>query len=190
MDRWREALSLSIDRATIHKVLLQQQGESSGALLPQWLSGYSFVFSTARNLARAKELAGGAAPLSFAYDSQSPLIHSIAERVILNAGEAGLTLRGATGGGDVRMVVFHIASTDAWQALADMAAALQTPMGPFAPGDPAKLYEAERALLETRRVIPLFHLPEAWQMGAHVRGWKADEHWNLADVWLDQRNNP
>ncbi len=40
----REALALSIDRATINNVLLQKQGEPSAALLPRWLSGYSFLF--------------------------------------------------------------------------------------------------------------------------------------------------
>ena len=37
--RIREALSLAVDRTAIHSVLLQRQGELSGALLPQWLSG-------------------------------------------------------------------------------------------------------------------------------------------------------
>jgi ABC-type transport system substrate-binding protein len=190
MDRLREALSLSIDRATIHKVLLQQQGSTSAALLPQWLSGYAFLFPAARDLTHAKELAGTAPPLSFAYDGQAPLVRSIAERIILNAGEAGLTLRAATGGSaDVRMVTLRIASADARQALEDVAVALQAPFGSVAPGDPARLYEAERALLESRRVIPLFHLPEAWQLGANVRAWKVSDRWRLENVWLDQRNN-
>ena len=40
----REAVALSIDRTAIHNVLLQKQGEISGALLPRWLSGYAFLF--------------------------------------------------------------------------------------------------------------------------------------------------
>ena len=42
--RLREALALAVDRSAIHTVLLQRQGEISGALLPQWLSGYAFLF--------------------------------------------------------------------------------------------------------------------------------------------------
>jgi ABC-type transport system substrate-binding protein len=42
--RAREALALAVDRSAIHSVLLQRQGEASGALLPQWLSGYAFLF--------------------------------------------------------------------------------------------------------------------------------------------------
>ena len=52
--RIREALALAVDRATIWSVLLQRQGEVSAALLPQWLSGYAFVFSSrGRPLSRA-----------------------------------------------------------------------------------------------------------------------------------------
>jgi hypothetical protein len=87
------------------------------------------------------------------------------------------------------MVTLRIASADARQALEDVAVALQAPFGSVAPGDPARLYEAERALLESRRVIPLFHLPEAWQLGANVRAWKVSDRWRLENVWLDQRNN-
>jgi MarR-like DNA-binding transcriptional regulator SgrR of sgrS sRNA len=55
----REAVALAIDRGAIHNVLLQRQGEVSAALLPRWLSGYSFVFPSERNVARAKQLASG-----------------------------------------------------------------------------------------------------------------------------------
>ena len=50
--RAREALSLAVDRTAILNVLLQKQGEISGALLPQWLSGYAFVFNAASGAAR------------------------------------------------------------------------------------------------------------------------------------------
>ena len=42
--RLREALALCVDRAAIHNVLLQRQGEIRGALLPQWLSGLRSSF--------------------------------------------------------------------------------------------------------------------------------------------------
>src|ERR1041384_1144859 len=45
--RVREALALAVDRSAIHTVLLLRQGEITGALLPQWLSGYAFVFPAA-----------------------------------------------------------------------------------------------------------------------------------------------
>lgn len=40
----REAVALSIDRLTMQRVMLDKQGEVSGALLPQWISGYAFLF--------------------------------------------------------------------------------------------------------------------------------------------------
>src|SRR5438874_1672177 len=100
----REALALSVDRNSIHSVLLQSQGEISGALLPQWLSGYSFLFPSARNLPRARQLSAGAAPLTFAYDRQDAMMRSIGERIAVNVMEAGIVLRTAIGAADVRLV--------------------------------------------------------------------------------------
>jgi len=57
--RIREALALAVDRAAIHNVLLQRQGEVSAALLPQWLSGYAFLFPVAADAARARALVAG-----------------------------------------------------------------------------------------------------------------------------------
>src|SRR5262249_20137074 len=72
--RLRGALTAAVDRAAIQNVLLQKQGEISGALLPQWLSGYAFLFTGERNVGRARELAAGPQPLSFSYDRQLPLL--------------------------------------------------------------------------------------------------------------------
>src|SRR5262249_38138325 len=48
--RLREALSLSIDREQMNKVLLRDDGEPAAGLLPQWLSGYEFSFPSEVNL--------------------------------------------------------------------------------------------------------------------------------------------
>jgi peptide/nickel transport system substrate-binding protein len=169
----REALALSIDRATINNVLLQRQGEPSAALLPHWLSGYSFLFPSARNIARAKQLAGGSAPLAFAYDRQDPILRPIGERIAVNASEAGITLKNAATA-DVRLIRLPIPSRDSSAALEDLAEILKFPP-PAA--DP---FEAERALLAGYRVIPLLHLPQMWAISGAVRNWP-----RLADVWLD-----
>jgi peptide/nickel transport system substrate-binding protein len=189
-DRLREALALAIDRSAIRNVLLQHQGDASGALLPQWLTGYAFLFPADRNLTRARELAANAPPLAFAWDAQSPLLRSIAERIVLNAAEAGLTLRTAgTDQPDVRLVLLRINSPDAKEALQNLAAMLNAPFAPETPADPASLYQAERALIATRRIIPLFHLPFAYELSPTVRGWTMDPcgRWQLADTWLDAR---
>src|SRR5450631_2264555 len=62
LDAIGQALSLSIDRTAIVTFLLQKVGEPSGALLPQWSSGTSFLFSTSPDVPRAKELMKQIAP--------------------------------------------------------------------------------------------------------------------------------
>jgi ABC-type transport system substrate-binding protein len=55
----REALALSLDRHTMANVLLQRQAEPAAALLPQWLSGYAFLFTMEKDIERAKEIRAG-----------------------------------------------------------------------------------------------------------------------------------
>jgi peptide/nickel transport system substrate-binding protein len=174
------ALSLAIDRSSIHAILLQRQGEPSGALLPQWLSGLAFLHSAAYDPVAARALAGAVPQLSLEYDRADPLLRSIAERIVLNASEAGIRLRPPNGpSADLRLVLLPVSSTDPRNALEDLAAALGLP-APAVSG----LYTAERALLGTHRVIPLCHLPLAFRLAARVRGWQA-ERWALDSVWLD-----
>ena len=58
----RQALALSIDRTAINDVLLQGGGEPAGTFLPNWLTGYAFLFPTAVDIERARQIrseAGG-----------------------------------------------------------------------------------------------------------------------------------
>ena len=74
--RLREAVAQSIDRAAIVNFILQKTGEPAGGLLPQWSSGTAFLFPTATDPARAKELWSQIAPatkLVLGYDSADPL---------------------------------------------------------------------------------------------------------------------
>ena len=189
--RFRDALSLAVDRGAIYTVLLQKQGEISGALLPQWLSGYAFVFPTARDLVRARQAATPPQPLSFAFDRQDPLLRSIAERLMLNASEAGLTLRAVNAPpADIRLVELRVVSADAREALDQLAAQLQIPIPAVSPD--AALYDLERALIDSARVVPLFHLPSVLELSPAVRNWDARllDRWRLADVWLERKSGP
>jgi peptide/nickel transport system substrate-binding protein len=177
----RQALALLIDRASIHNVLLQKQGEISGALLPKWLTGYSFLFPAERNLVRAKQLVPTPLSLTFGYDRQDAAIRPIAERIAVNASEAGITLRQATGAADVRLVRLPVTAGDPRLALQDMTALLRA-----APASPAASpYENEKALMESSGVIPLFHLPRGWMLSSKVKNWPRFE-----DVWLDTGAEP
>jgi hypothetical protein len=76
----REALSSSPGRGTSAGILLQKEAEPAAALLPQWLSGYAFLFTVDTNLDRAKEMraawvanfADGAASLPPQWPQASP----------------------------------------------------------------------------------------------------------------------
>jgi hypothetical protein len=181
--RVREALALTVDRAGIQGVLLQRQGEISAALLPQWLSGYAFLFSTAVDLPRARSLASGARPIGLAVDD--PALRPIADRIALNARDAGLNV--TIGGGDVRLVEVRVASLDPSRALNAMAATLGLPE-PGRADSPEALYAAERALLEGFRVIPLIHLPDVYGAAQRVRGGPGVTplgEWRFENLWLE-----
>jgi MarR-like DNA-binding transcriptional regulator SgrR of sgrS sRNA len=172
----RRALALAIDRAAIHNVLLQRQGEISGALLPRWLSGYAFLFPAERDVAKARQMAAPGATLSFAYDRDDPMIRPIGERIAVNAMEAGIALRSGNNPADARLVRLPITAGDPWLALQDLASVLN--LSP--PATTASPYEVEKAMLDSSGVIPLFHLPRGWLLRSRVHNWPRFE-----ELWLD-----
>jgi len=175
-----EAVPFSIDRSAIQTVLLQRQGEISAALLPQWLSGYSFVFPVARDVSRARQLGAGAPAITIGYDRNDALCRAIAERIAVNAGEAGIAMRASADGPvNGHVLRLRIASSDPWVALEELAEQLK--LDPPQPN--GNLYNAERALLGGGRVIPLVHVPIAWQLSPKVHGWSAK--WHLEDTWIE-----
>jgi peptide/nickel transport system substrate-binding protein len=185
----REALALAVDRSAIFTVLLQRQGEIAGALLPQWLSGYSFLFNSAPDLARARGLVAGlpepARTLSLVASDATQ--RPIADRIALNARDAGVAVSvNAAGAGDVRLMEVRIGSAEPSGALAGVAAALGLPEPPNA-DSPQALYDAERALLEGFRAIPLFYLPDVYGVGPRVRGGPGLTllgEWHFDGLWL------
>jgi MarR-like DNA-binding transcriptional regulator SgrR of sgrS sRNA len=179
----RQAVALAIDRPSIQRVLLDRQGDISGALLPQWLSGYAFLFTTERDLGRAKTLARGSVPLALDFDREDPLIRSIAERIAVNASEAGLTLRAGRGACDVRLRRLPLVSSEARQALEAYAAMLGVSLP-----QTTSPYEAELAVLKAFRVIPLFHLPLVYALRGNVRNWTTISR--LDGVWLESGTKP
>ena len=194
--RLRQAVALSIDRTAIHNVLLLKQGESTGALLPGWLTGYAFLFPAARDLERARQKAAflpkSGMRITLAYDAADPLARPIAERIALNAREAGVIVQVAPGGAaDVRLARVPLRSLHPEQALAAYAAGFGMAEG-FKPppvASPEANLEAEQKLLEDSHVVPLFHVPEIVGLGARVRNWRPEPwgDWRLDDVWLDLR---
>jgi hypothetical protein len=185
--RVREALALAVDRATIWSVLLQRQGEVSAALLPQWLSGYAFVFPAAQDLARARGLAAGGHAITLSVTD--PSLRAIADRILLNARDAGVALSVAAPGAsaDVRLTETRIRSSEAARSLASVAAAFGLPE-PARADTPESAYLAEKALLDGARVIPLVHLPDSYGVAARVKGAPGISplgEWRFGDLWIE-----
>jgi ABC-type transport system substrate-binding protein len=172
----REALALSIDRAPIHNVLLGRQGEISGAILPQWLSGYAFLFTAGRDLAKARTKAAALRnrQITIGFDPPDPVARSIAERIAVDAREAGIVAQASTAGAsDAKVVRLRIASPNPVTALRSLGAQIT---------DASALpYADERRFVDSHHLLPLFHVPDLFALSAQVRAFS----WRLAGVWLE-----
>jgi hypothetical protein len=189
--RVREALALAVDRSAIHSVLLQRQGEISGALLPQWLTGYAFLFGTAADVPKARALVAGlpAAARSLTLAAEDPSARPIADRVSVNARDASLMVSvvSPTSNADVRLVEVRIPFADTAHALASVAAALGLSEPPRA-ASPEEWYAAERSLLEGFRAIPLFQLPDVYGAAPRVKGGPGITplgEWRFDSLWVE-----
>jgi peptide/nickel transport system substrate-binding protein len=201
----REALARSIDRAAIVNFILQKEGEPAGGLLPQWSNGTAFLFSAAQDAAGAKELwsqISGSPKIVLGYDAGDSLDQSIAERIAVNARDAGIALAAEPIPGtapspadfDARLVRMRLTSSHPRDALASLQIALVPGMdaAPLpAAASSEQIYERERAIVGSFRVVPLVWLPQVYGLGPRVRDWKAPaagEGWPFADVWLEQES--
>jgi ABC-type transport system substrate-binding protein len=203
--RVREALADTVDRTAIQKVLAQNYGEATGSIFPQWLSGYSFLFPVTRDLGRARQLTvetGTLPPLKLGYDGGDALARQMAERIAVNAHDAGLTVQVSPlpygwqlmpdPGADVRVERASIAAPNLNAALIDSGSHLGFWMRepqhfPLRIYTPEEIYEAERKFLEDFHVVPLLYVPELVGLGPRVRDWSALPwgDWRLPDVWLE-----
>ncbi len=173
----REALTLSIDRAAIVNVLFHRRGEATAALLPQWLSGYAFLFPTEMDLNRARQLAAGIRqPLPLGYPAGDLVARGVANRIALNAHDAGLIVQSTAGPAQARLVRLPIVSASPGQALSEIAAALG------AAEQSGDLYESERALIDASRIVPIAHVPRLY--GIHTRVRDFTPAWRLENVWI------
>ena len=210
----QEAMSLSLDRQTMANVLLQKQAEPASALLPQWLSGYAFLFTMETNIDRAKEIhaplpvkmAAGMEPLRPRVDAPGDLAKLLGERVVVNARQAAILVqvvnragpRGAstatTASSDpatgVHLLSWRYSSLSPTGELESMVSALNIGDSPESAGsstDPEQLFTREKKLLNERRLLPLVALPEYIGLSQNVRDSMPARwgEWHLADVWLD-----
>ena len=211
--RVRESVAQSIDRAAIVNFILQKTGEPAGGLLPQWSSGTAFLFPTGADPARAKELWSQISPapkLVLGYDSADPLEQSVAERIVVNAKEAGISItaqaiqnsaaknapvRSQPSHIDAKLLRWRMPSPHPEDALRDILLFLSAePLAgvnssPFPDSPSAQdIYNHQHTILDKFTVVPLVWLPQVYGLSARVRDWTVPgpgEQWPLADVWLD-----
>jgi ABC-type transport system substrate-binding protein len=200
--RVRQALALALDRESIFNVLLQRHGEPAAGLLPNWMTGYSFLFPTTPQVAHARQLRAEAkhsAALTLVYDAGDPLSRLVAERIALNAADAGITLKTLPSTQnvtvpDVELVRVRLASSDPGVALAEFARtdrlALSAPEVP--PVSLSDVYRASSAAFTDSWAVPLAYLPAVYALSPRVRNWTRtrDGSWNLSDVWLAAESRP
>jgi ABC-type oligopeptide transport system substrate-binding subunit len=196
--RLREALALAIDRKPIQSVLLKGAGEPAASILPNWMTGYTAVFSAQPNPQRARSLlADSRQPvLNMSYDPRDPQAQLVAERIALNAREVGITLQvSLSGAEDIRLKRVVLPSPDPATSLSEAARQMALPQPSCATATRGSslddLYQVERSLLDGYTVIPLFHLPVASAVSGRVRGWEpgrlgewGEAEFSLADLWL------
>jgi len=199
----RQALACSVNRAAIVDFILQKEGQPAGGLLPQWSSGTAFLFPTAADPAHAKELRlqiAGSPLIRLGYDSGDALEESIADRISVDAREAGISVMPAplqTGASasksDARLIRVSMNSPHPGVALGGLLGALN-PLTGLTTGPPVdassaeQIYTVQRSALDGFWVVPLVWVPRVYGLSGRVRDWQTPatgETWPLANVWLD-----
>jgi ABC-type transport system substrate-binding protein len=205
----RQAIGLSLDRDAMASVLLQKQAEPAGAFLPQWLSGYAFLFDVEGNVERTKELRaklpgngpGVIPPLHLNQDANSELAKLIAERIAVSARAAGLTLQtvksntrvlaeaaSSRGDGDVQLIAWRYTTLSPRRELERLAAAnrWQVPDGGV-PEEAEARYAWEKRMIEEKNLVPVVVVRDVAAADGRVRNWSPASwgDWRLADVWLE-----
>ncbi len=187
----RAAIAQAVDRSALFNVIFQKQGEISASLLPQPLTGYSFLFPTDRDLNKANQLRGGLAPppLTLAAEGDGTM-QLAAQRIALNLHEAGFNVQvvNARNVPHTDLVLRQLPLVGA-----DPAAALETLLRvagenvPVAGQNPAALFRAEHDVLDLKMLVPLLDLPRAYAIGSRVRDLKlrVDGTLDLAGVSLE-----
>jgi peptide/nickel transport system substrate-binding protein len=190
-----QALSLAIDRVPIVNVLTQRRGEAAFGILPQWLSGFAFLFQSSPDIPRARQLISQLRlpAISLTYAANDAFARSVAERVALNARDAGITIQPTTNpGGSLTLVRWPLESADASVELGrflDFIGARDR-VSSIDPAKPESLFEAERALLDEHRVIPLVYIPALYGLGPRVHSWVGAAklyplRLSLENLWVD-----
>ncbi len=121
------------------------------------------------------------------YDNSDPMTQLLAERISLNAKDAGSLLQPtSSAAADIKLMRIPLSTLDPWLALTEVAAVVGLPAPQNLGGSAEELYTAEQSMLATQRLLPLFHLPMSYATASTVESWslRPDGVWRLDDVWL------
>jgi ABC-type transport system substrate-binding protein len=207
--RVREALANSLDRSTISNALLQRKSSAATGLLPQWLTGYEFLLPTLSDRARSRKLVTDAGlgapvpPIALAYDFSDPVAKLVAERIVVDAGQVGITVRTygdahintragrASVAADAILLRLPLRSLEPSVALAALAGnlGLDGDYGSalFSAERPEDLFEFEHKMLENLRVIPVAHVSQALWLNGNTHDWQQlpTGGWDLSQLWVE-----
>ena len=202
----RRTLAGAIDRGAIARVVLQGRAEAADALLPQWLSGHAPIVrgKDAEPLARSAvaALPADRRTLGLRVAASDPAAQAIAQRIAVNARDAGFTVTVQSPAGlgprfDVRLLRVPIRGATPGAALSDVMtgvgartialAGRVTPPEPGAPIDTVVF--TDRALVEHHVLVPIVHVPELYAVSPRFESWNGPAvlpsgAWNLANAWL------
>jgi peptide/nickel transport system substrate-binding protein len=168
----RQSIALALDRTSLFNVIFRKQGEVTASLLPNVLSGYSFLLDTAMDTNRSRALRGGQSlPLRLGVDASNPTLQLVAERLALNLRDAGWNVhvvsQATSTNPELSLRLLHVeaasASSVLRETLEDFGAVLEDDAA-----DPASLYRAESAFLQSHTVVPLLYLPRAYGVSTRV----------------------
>ena len=206
--RVREVLAYALNRGAINNLLLQKRGAPASGLLPQWLTGYEFLFPGSFDLEHAKQLRQETAALvivpriSLAYDFADPVAKLVAERIALDAREAGLVVQPyaeshvnshsarAAINADAVLLRIPLASLEpsvALAAVSDELGLADTSAAALGALRPEDVFAAEQKALERFRVIPIAHIPQALWLNVGIRNWQQlpNGAWALDKLWTE-----
>ena len=167
----RAAIALAVDRTALTDVIFQKQGEVTASLLPQAVTGYSFLFPTERDLNKAHELRGGLTTPALVIGAEgSGAMQLATQRIALNLHDAGFNVQPAGASQRADLVIRRI-SIEGGEAASALESILRRAgvAAPVTEQTPAGLYQAESRFLERKTLIPLLFLPRAWAVGGRVR---------------------
>jgi ABC-type transport system substrate-binding protein len=195
-ERLRNAMAQAVERNSLAAMFAKENAKPAYSYLPQDVSGYAFLFQPSVDIAAARSLvndSGRKAPLPLVYAANDAVARAIAERVAVNARDAGMTLQpygdrdpetALNSTASMAIIRLSVQSESPAVALYDIAERLDLDVNTVINADGAEqLLEAERGVLSDTRSLPLLLVPSYTWIGSRVRDVSDGASWQLDFAW-------